>query len=189
MDKTTESSESELTETTTEQCLCPDTYPDWHDTTADLSGYCVHRMPVSCFFFMPLAYDLAIAKQTDNIVTLGVEELWLNFAMIQTGMFKGYMLRLLKAADSPSHHIQFLPSPFQIHAALHHGTMGTINTTVRAQQTQLIDLGRKPKNLLLAHLSCPVCADRKGGEKILVMRRWEVNQKLLNKIRPLRQYK
>jgi len=178
MNETTESSESEPIETTAEQCLCPDIYPDWSDTTIDLGGYCIHRLPMSCFFFMPFAYDHTVAKQTHSTNALGVEELWPNFAMTKTSLFKGYMLRLLKAADSPSHHIQFLPSPYHIHATLHYGTMGTIHTTVRAQQTQLIDLGRKPKTLLLAHLSCPVCADRKGGEKILVMRHWRVKQRL-----------
>jgi hypothetical protein len=73
-----------------------------------------------------------------------------------------------------------------VRVALHDGGIGTVQKTLQKQQMQLVDLGRAPKEVYLAHLTCPVCAESRGGDKILVARRWIASpgmQKRLNKQR------
>ena len=51
----------------------------------------------------------------------------------------------------------------------------------RQQQMTLLDKGRMPKELYLAYLTCPRCAEQRGGEKILVLRRWKENARLASR--------
>jgi hypothetical protein len=68
--------------------------------------------------------------------------------------------------------VQTLPAAFQLRGKLHEGGIGTIRNSVRALQSQLLDAGRMPKELYLTHLTCPQCREQRGGDRILVLRRW-----------------
>jgi hypothetical protein len=39
-------------------------------------------------------------------------------------------------------------------------------------QAKLFDIGKMPKELYICHLTCLRCADERGGDKILLLRRW-----------------
>jgi hypothetical protein len=65
---------------------------------------------------------------------------------------------------------------------LHHGGIGTIKEGTRHLQMQLFDMGRMPKELYLCYLTCPICRDDKGGDKILLLRRWKESATLAGRI-------
>jgi hypothetical protein len=65
---------------------------------------------------------------------------------------------------------------------LHEGGIGTIKESTRQLQMQLFDFGRMPKELYLSYLTCPVCRDEKGGDKILLLRRWQHSSTLAKRI-------
>lgn len=163
-------------------CRCPDTYPKWDGTDQVLAGRCVHRMKIPSFFHMPLAYDQYVGKQEENVYQLGLKELWPRFVLTRTGMWGGEIIRFIEDAESPSRMVQVLPPPFDVNVMLHDGGIGTVQKTLRKQQEHLTDLGRVPKELFMAHLACPVCEDRKDGEKIMLVRRWESSKRLQGKI-------
>jgi len=159
-------------------CGCPGDYPDWQGRDIDLAHQTAHTLPIASFLFMPLAYDTYRQRQQVDIEQLELEECWPGFALSRTGLFSGRLIRLLKDSRSPSRHVGNLPGNFQLNVQLHEGGIGTIRDTVRPQQMTLLDNGRMPKEIYMAHLTCPRCAERRGGERIMVLRRWEENPRL-----------
>lgn len=154
------------------ECGCPSTYPDWHQQDVDLGGRCIHQVSVPMLLHMPIGYDAQLRRQQDNIDRLGLEETWPGLALVRTGMLRGNITRLLENTESPSHHVSWLPRPYQVYAHLHHGGLGSVRPALRDMQARLLDTGRMPGELLLGHLTCTRCADQRGGEKILLLRQW-----------------
>jgi len=163
-------------------CRCPESYPSWDGTDQSLAGQTVHRMSIASFFHMPLAYESYVGKQLENVEQLGLSEKWPGFVLTKTGMWGGEIIRFIEDAETASRCVQILPPPFDVNVMLHEGGIGTVQKTLRAQQMKIVDSGKKPKELYLAYLSCPVCAERKGGEKILLFRRWLTSERLVKKI-------
>lgn len=164
-------------------CGCPDTYPDWHDQDIDLSLHAVHALPIPTFLHMPLSYELYRQRQQQEVAQFELRETWPGFTLTRTGMFHGRLLRLLENQTSPSRHFTRLDANFRLHGFLHHGGIGTIRHSVRQQQMQLLDRGSMPKEIYLSYLTCPVCAAARGGDKILLLRRWKTHKALTRKLR------
>lgn len=164
-------------------CLCPGSYPDWHEKDVDLGGQPTHTLPMPTFMHMPLSYDTHVQKQQQDIEQLELQEQWPGLALTQTGLLRGALIRLLKSGDSPSRFIHFLENDFKLHGLLHHGGIGTIKQSMRALQNRLFDMGRMPKEVYLCYLTCPICAERKGGDKILLLRRWKASPTLAKRVK------
>jgi hypothetical protein len=164
-------------------CLCPGNYPDWHEKDVDLSGQPTHTLPMPTFLHMPMSYDTYLQKQQNEIEHLELQEKWPQLVMTKTGFMRGALIRILKSGDSPSRFIQFLESDFKLHGLLHHGGIGTIKQSMRALQNRLFDMGRMPKEVYLCYLTCPICSERKGGDKILLLRRWKESPTLAKRLK------
>ncbi|NOY62080.1 MAG: hypothetical protein GXP10_02790 [Gammaproteobacteria bacterium] len=154
------------------KCGCPQSYPqDWDGEDVDLSHHCVHILPIPTFIHMPLAYESYTKKQNQDIERLELEEPWPGLTLTQTGALRGRIIRLLDASTrSPSRRVEFLPTPFNVRAKLHHGNVSTIRYPVSQMSLDLLESGRRPKELYLCHLACPQCHET--GDKILFLRRW-----------------
>jgi len=164
---------------TEELCPCPETYPDWDGKSIDLSGYCVHEMRVASVFHMPVAFDMYVSKQAANIDHLELKEKWPGLVLSKTGMWGGKILRLLEdSQSSASRLVHHLPTPFDVMVQLHEGGVGSVPKVVHKMQIAMVEKGCMPKEFYLAHLTCPVCAERKGGEKILIVRRYVANERV-----------
>lgn len=159
-------------------CGCPETFPDWNGKDVDLSLHPAHILHVTTFFHMPLSYTAQLERQRDEIERLELSELWPGFILTQTHFLSGRIISLLNSAQSPSRHVMCLPAALQLHGKLHPGGIGTLRTSARELQSALFDAGRMPKELFLAHLTCPRCAASRGGEKILLLRRWMESPRL-----------
>lgn len=153
-------------------CACPARYPDWDDRDIDLGGHCVHILPIPTLLHMPLGYELYLKRQYEDVKALELEEEWPNLVLTRTGMLRGEIMRLLHAARSPSHHVSYLPRPYQVRGKLHLGDVGTMRNAVREMQMALLDSGKMPKELYICYLTCPLCLEAKGGNKILLVRHW-----------------
>lgn len=165
------------------ECGCPSAYPDWHGQDIDLGGRCIHRVSVPMLLHMPIGYDAQVRRQQENLDRLGLRETWPGLALVRTGMLRGNIIRLLENAQSPSHHVSWLPRPYQVRAHLHNGGLGSLRPVLRDMQARLLDEGRMPGELLLGHLTCARCAEQRGGEKILLLRRWRESATLLKRRR------
>lgn len=170
----------------TQTCHCPNTYPDWHKKDVDLSGKPTHTLPIASFFYMPLSLDTYLNRQQSDIDQLELEEEWPDLVITHTGMLRGEIIRILTKGDSPSRFIRYLPSEFKLHGFLHHGGIGTIKKSTRELQAGLFDMGRMPKELYMCYLTCPVCSEAKGGDKILLLRRWQASATLSSRIQQRR---
>lgn len=165
-------------------CRCPETYPEeWVGKDIDFAGWCVHRFGIASFAHMPLAYEAYVDRQADNIRQLGLTEKWPGLVLTRTGWWGGEIIRFVEDAQSASRFVEYLAPPFDVNVALHEGGVGSITKTVQEQQRHIVDAGCRPKELYLAHLSCPVCAERKGGEKILAIRRWIASKALQARVK------
>lgn len=164
------------------ECGCPGDYPDWHDKEVDLAHHAAHVLPIATLLHMPLSYETYRQRQQQEIEQLELQEQWPGFALTRTGWFGGELIRLLQHSESPSRHVKPLPGNFQLHGLLHNGGIGTIRNSVRQQQMQLLDSGRIPKEIYLSYLTCPRCSEKRGGEKILLLRRWQASKKLAGKV-------
>ena len=165
------------------ECGCPAEYPDWHNQNIDLAHHAAHVLPIASFLHMPLSFELYRQRQQSEIEQLEIAERWPGFALTRTGWFRGKMIRLLEDCESPSRHFQRLPADFQLHGLLHEGGIGTMRTSVRKQQEILLDSGRMPKEMYLSYLTCPRCSEKRGGDRILLLRRWRSSQRLEQKTR------
>jgi hypothetical protein len=76
-----------------------------------------------------------------------------------------------------------LEADFKVRGFLHPGGIGTLKKSLRQLQNTLFDMGRMPKELYLCYLTCPVCSDSKGGEKILLLRRWRQSPTLEKRVK------
>jgi hypothetical protein len=115
-------------------------------------------------------------------VQLELEEEWPGLVLTRTGFLRGEIVRLLKSGNSPSRFVRNLEGSFNLRGYLHHGGIGTIKEGTRHLQMQLFDMGRMPKELYLCYLTCPICRDDKGGDKILLLRRWKESATLAGRI-------
>ena len=170
--------QEEKLETLETQCPCPETYPDWDGKSINLSGYCVHEMKIASFFHMPMAYDMYVSKQAENIQHLELTEKWPGFILTKTGMFGGKILRILEDAQSPSRLVHYIAGDFLLMAELHHGGIGSTPKAAHKMQQAMIEKGCMPKELYLVHLTCDECCERKGGDKVLMLRRYTANKRV-----------
>ena len=153
-------------------CACPEHYPDWDGKDIDLGGHCVHALSIPMLLHMPISYEVYLKRQYHDIQALQLKESWPDLVLTRTGMFRGTIIRPLEKTTSPSHRITYLPSPFHLRGKLHHGDVGTIRDSVRQIQMTLLDSSKLPKELYMCYLTCPLCRDERGGNKILLLRRW-----------------
>jgi len=163
-------------------CLCPSHYPDWHEKDVDLSGKPTHTLPMPSLFHMPLSYDMYLQKQQNDIDSLELQEQWPGLVLTKSGFFRGALIRVLTNGDSPSRFIQYLGPDFKLRGFLHQGGIGTIKESTRQLQNRLFDMGRMPKELYLCYLTCPLCSESKGGDRILLVRRWKDSPTLARKL-------
>ncbi len=160
------------------ECGCPEAFPAWDAVDIDLGAHPAHILPMPTLFHMPLAYSLYAQRQRAEITALNLEEDWPGVVFAQTGFLRGRVVALLKSAQSPSRFVTCLPAEFKARVRLHAGGIGTVRHTVRKIQSELLDVGRMPKELLLAHLTCERCQEKRGGDKILVLRRYTDSSRL-----------
>ena len=163
-------------------CGCPGEYPDWHGRKIDLSHHAAHVLPITTFMHMPLSYETYRQHQQQEIEQLELTEKWPGFALTRTGVIRGQLIRLLENTDSPSRHFKLLDADFNVHCHLHHGGIGTIRNSIREQQMMLLDSGDLPKEIYLSYLTCPRCSEERGGERILLLRRWKASNRLSRKV-------
>ena len=164
------------------ECACPKQFPDWHKQDINLGGHFAHVMPVPMFLHMPIGLEAYAEKQRQALERLGLKERWPGFVLTRSAALCGKIIRLLEDAISPAHHLEYLPNPFHVRAYLHHGDIGTTSAAVRGTQGELLAEGRKPQELYLSYLTCPHCSDRRGGDKILLLRRWVESPTLKKRI-------
>jgi len=159
-------------------CQCPDSYPAWHNETVNLAGKSVFADPLFTPLHMPLNFDLQLGHQNHTLSALELKETWPGLVFMRTGLWRGELLRFLDNADAPARQIRRLAPPFNVYAVVHKGDVGTIAVTLKQIQQLLLQRGCMPKQWYLGYLTCPVCAEQKGGHKILVLRRFVENSRL-----------
>ncbi len=164
-------------------CGCPEHYPaQWDGQDVNLGGHCVHTLSILMLLHMPLAYASYLQRQAYAIADLELKERWPGLVLTKTGMFRGEILRLIEPSDSPSRLIKYLPVDFNVRCVIHQGSMATLRNSARLLQQSLFDEGKLPKEMYLCHLTCPRCADDRGGEKILLLRRWQASATLQRRL-------
>lgn len=160
-------------------CGCPRTYPEeWDGQDIDLGGSLVHEQSAPMFLHFPIAYDLYRHRQIEDIARLGLIERWPGFALTLSAAFRGKHLRLLEDDHSPARRLRYLPSPFRLRVAMHKGDIGSVKPVIQKMQTELINAGCMPHEIYLAYLTCPLCSGERGGNKMMVLRRWKPSKKL-----------
>ena len=167
------------------ECGCPEHYPDWHNQDIDLGGQCAHILPIPMLAHMPMSYDSYLHKQREEVGLLELKEQWPGMALMATGAFRGKLIRLIENTTSPSRRIEYLPRPFQLHARLHPGDIGSIRTPVHEMQLDLLDRGRAPQELYLGYITCTRCYEQRGGHKTLLLRRWVDSPTLKKRVKPI----
>ena len=164
-------------------CGCPGEYPDWQGQDIDLGHHPAHTIPIASFLYMPLAYDIYRQRQQEEIEQLELRERWPGFALSRMGLLRGKLIRLLEQGNSPSRHVGNLDGNFQVNVQLHEGGIGTIRSSIRQQQMLLLDSGRMPRELYLSYLTCPHCSEARGGERIMLLRRWQASGRLAKRLK------
>jgi len=163
-------------------CGCPETFPDWHDQDIDLGGHPVHQLSIPMLLHMPLAYEVYVQKQRQAITDLQLQERWPGLRLTRTGLLRGSLTCLLQDSQSLSRHVGHLPHQFHVRGHLHQGNVSTSRTAIRQVQMSLLDSGKMPKELYLCHLTCPHCSAQRGGDQILLLRRWQPSKVLARRL-------
>lgn len=164
-------------------CGCPEHFPAWDNEDIDLGGTLIHTLPIPMIMHMPLAYGLYTGRQGYMLGQLGLKERWPGLLLTRTGFFRGSITRLLENARSPARHLHVLPRPYWVYGVLHHGNLSTGHKVIQQMQAHIVDAGRRPRELYLGYLTCPKCAEQKGGEKILLLRHWEESAFLQRRVK------
>lgn len=164
------------------ECSCPKNFPAWHAQDIDLGGHFAHILPVAMFLHMPIGLEAYAERQRQALERLELKECWPGFVLTRPATLRGQIIRLLEDAVSPAHHLEHLPSPFHVRTYMHHGDIGTTSAPIRHMQAALLAEGRRPQELYLSYLTCPHCSDERGGDKILLLRRWTESPGLQKRI-------
>jgi len=168
-------------------CGCPENYPDWDAQDINLGGHMVHEQPSLMFMHLPIAFDLYRQRQVDNITRLELKETWPGFALTRSAAFRGRLLRLLDDETCPARRVHRLPNPFRLRVALHQGNVSSMRPLLRDMQTHIIHSGRKPLEIYLAYLTCPICAEQRGGNKVMLFRHWIPSKKISEGLRKIKE--
>lgn len=163
-------------------CGCPESFPGWHEQGINLGGRLTHTVTLPTLLHMPVGYELRRERQRQTLQRLGLKETWPGLVLLRTGLLRGKILRLLEPATSPASGLSFLPQPFWVRGWLHQGPISAMAQSARRMQSALVQAGKKPLELYLSHLTCPRCAELRGGEKILLLRRWVESPALLKRL-------
>ncbi len=165
-------------------CGCPENYPeDWSGKDIDLGGQYIHRQPIPTPLHMPVAFEVYLQRQQRSLFDLEVHERWPGFALVETGIWRGKITRLLEDEQvPPSHLVSYLPNAYMVRALLHRGNVSTIRPSLRQLQQGLLDSGYMPKTLYLCHLTCPRCSTQRGGDKIMLLRHWQESPVLTKRL-------
>lgn len=163
-------------------CGCPGDYPDWDGQDINLGGWLVHEQPTPMFMHMPLAFNLYRHKQNEDIIRLGLKERWPGFTLTKSVAFRGRHLRLLEDDPCPARRVHRLPNPFRMRVVVHQGDVGGIRPLVGRMQTELVQSACMPKEIYLSYLTCPNCAEDRGGAKVMILRHWLPSKKLKEKL-------
>jgi len=164
-------------------CGCPSDYPDWDGRDVDLGAWLVHEISIPMFLHMPIGFEAYLLKQSRDIEQLRLTPRWPGFVLARSSMFRGSILCPLEEEDSPARNVHRLKNPFHIRATLFDGDVSQIRPEVRRLQSELLDEGRMPKELFLCYLTCPVCRDERGGNRLLILRQWEESAKLRRRLK------
>ncbi len=166
------------------ECGCPENYPeDWSGRDVDLGGQFIHRIRIPTPIHMPLAFEAYLQRQQRSLLELGLPERWPGLALVETGLWRGSLTRLLDVDEGPpSHLVSYLPRPYPVRALVHDGDVGTLRPSLRRLQQGLLDEGRMPRTLYLCHLTCPRCRDDRGGDRILLLRHWRESETLAGRL-------
>jgi len=169
--------------TETEECPCPKSYPEeWDGQCIDLGGYSVHEMKIAALFHMPMAFDMYVCKQAANVDHLELTEKWPGLVLSKTSTLGGRIIRLLEDNDSPSRLVHYLTSPFNVQVQLHHGGIGTVPKAIHKMQIEMMEKGLMPKEFYLAHLTCDFCSAQRGGDKVMIFRRFVANKRIQDRL-------
>lgn len=163
-------------------CGCPESFPDWHEQDINLGGRLTHTVSVPTLLHMPIGYELHRERQRQTLHRLGLKEQWPGMVLLRTGLLRGKILRLLEPATSPASGLSYLPHPFWARGFLHQGPITAMAQSARRVQSALVQAGRRPLELYVSHLTCPRCAEQRGGEKILLLRHWAESPALLKRV-------
>lgn len=166
-----------------QECDCPSSFPDWDKQDVDLGGAFAHVLTVPMFLHMPVGFEAYVERQKQILERLRLIERWPGLVLARSAAFRGQIIRLLEDAVCPASHLEYLPSPFKVRASLHHGGIGTIARGIKLVQSELLEKGRVPRELYLCYLTCPRCSGQRGGDQILLLRRWTESQALQQRIK------
>lgn len=164
-------------------CGCPEDFPQWDGQDIELGSEPVFDFPIPTFLHMPMGYEVYLGRVRHLIKQLELKERWPGFYLTRTGWMRGQILAPLQQGDSPSRHVVHLPSPFKLRVKLHKGDVGSIKMSVREIRSALLDRGCMPKELYLSHLTCPNCAEQRGGAMIMLLWRWEESGQLSRRLK------
>jgi hypothetical protein len=164
------------------ECGCPSEYPSWHNEDVDLSGSSIHIVPIPTLMHMPIGYEVYKGRQQRSIDELQLKEPWPGLILTRTGLLRGSIMHLLEETNSLSRYVKRLPYPFHLRAFLHLGNLSTARKAITGLQMAIFDAGHRPRELYLCYLTCPRCSEKRGGEKILLLRRWEKSERLHKKL-------
>ncbi len=164
------------------ECGCPSDYPDWDGQDVNLGGWLAHEMRAPMFLHMPIGFEACLHRQHQDIERLGLTPRWPGFVLSRSAMFRGAILCPLAEERSAARHVRRLPNPFRLRTRIIHGDVGQIQTDVKRMQSELLDAGCMPRELYLAYLTCPVCEEKRGGKRIMILRRWIPSEKLKKKL-------
>ncbi len=164
-------------------CGCPEHFPQWDGQDIELGSEPMFDFPIPTFLHMPMGYEVYLGRVRHLIKQLELDERWPGFYLTRTGWMHGQILAPLQQGDSPSRHVAHLPSPFKLRVKLHKGDISSIKISTREVQSALLDSGHMPKELYLSYLTCPSCAEQRGGTMIMLLRRWVESAQLSRRIK------
>ncbi len=164
-------------------CGCPDVFPDWDGQDINLGAWLIHEIGIPMFLHMPMGFEAYLHKQHRDIEQLGLHSRWPGFVLARSAMFRGSILCPLQEERSPARNVRRLSNPFYVRVGMVHGDVGNIRSEVSRLQSTLLDAGRMPRELFLAYLTCPVCKDERGGNKVMILRHWEESEKLKKRLK------
>lgn len=154
------------------ECGCPSTFPDWHKHDVNLGGQLIHSLAIPMFLHMPIGFEASVHRQQQLLEQLNLPERWPGLVLSRSSAWGGRIIRLLEDTLSPAHRLEYLPNPFHLRGYLNHGGIGTISRAVKQVQSDLLEQSLIPRELYLCYLTCPRCSEQRGGERILLLRRW-----------------
>ncbi len=153
-------------------CNCPEiSDQDWHMKDQDWSGRIFYFDYLQHFFNLPLGFAKRLSEIKLEIARKGYQLLESEVILYQPGLFQGRILLEIKDPEQYDANVEVFENA-RVLSRVFSGPRNKLGAAVAELKAFTLDRTHiEPGIIYYWHTTCPVCTDKRGGDKTVLFAR------------------